>query len=508
MPDINTLMLLYLIINFISAGAVAVIWGQNRGRFAGISFWLADMLLQVAGSALIVLRGLVADLVSMTISNALIMAGALIMLIGLERFTGRKGRQIHNYILLTIFIAVDAYFVSVQPNLVARETAISVTILIITFQCCWLLLRRVDHGMRRVTFLTGIVFAGYAAFSLIRLILTVVFPAQTGDFFKSGAVDALAITVYIMLSVCLIISLVLMVNRRLLEDVKAQEEKFTAAFHSAPYAITLTRPSDGTIFEVNDGFVNLTGYQYDEIIGKTTVGLHLWVREDDRLAVVTELVQGRAVHGAEYQFRDKAGKLLTGLFSASLVTINSETCILSSISDISERKQMEQQFVQMATHDSLTGLPNRTLLYDRSGVALANARRNNKKVVVMSLDLDFFKNVNDMLGHGMGDRLLIAAAGRLTASLRKSDTVARMGGDEFVLLLGDVEHKDDAIKVAEKILKDFRKPFLIDGHSLNVTISIGIAIYPDAGDQIDELLKSSDKSLYTAKHTGRNRLII
>jgi len=636
MPDIKTLMLLYIIINVISAGAVAVIWGQNRGRFAGISFWLVDMILQAAGSALIVLRGQVSDLVSMVLANTMIQAGALIILMGLERFSGKKGRQIHNYILLAVFIAIFTYYSLVQPDLTAREIALSAMTMILTFQCCWLLLRRVDPGMRQVTRLTGIVFAAYAAFSFARIILHVIFPERSNDFFKSGAVDALAITVYIVLSVCLTISLVLMVNRRLLAEVKAQEEKFTTAFHSSPYAIILIRMTDGIIFEVNDGFVSLTGYENAEVIGKTILDTHLWVREEDRRAVFSELAQGREMHGVEYQFRNKAGKELTGLLSANLVTINNERCILSSIGDITERKQaeeavalseekyrtilhnmqdsyievdlagnftfvneaacrnlgyalkeligqnfsiiahgqdeikdifnayskvyktgephmgfafkvirkdgstgyaetsislikneqgrpigfrsvgrdvterkqLEQKLEEMATHDALTGLPNRTLFYDRCGIALANAQRNKKMLVIMTLDLDLFKDVNDTLGHDMGDRLLIAVAGRLTVSLRKSDTVARMGGDEFVLLLWEVDDKDAAIIVAEKILEDFRQPFISDGHSLKVTVSIGIAIYPENGDNMQELLKCSDKLLYTAKQNGGDRFAI
>jgi PAS domain S-box-containing protein len=172
--------------------------------------------------------------------------------------------------------------------------------------------------------------------------LHIVFPGQTNDFFKAGAVDALAMTLYIVLSVCLTISLVLMVNRRLLADVKTQEEKFTTAFNSSPYAITLTSPSDGKIFEVNDGFQNISGYQYAEIIGKTTLDLHLWARDEDRLAVVNELTQGRQVHGVEYQFRHKMGTVINGLFFANLITINNEKCILSSIGDITTQRKTEE----------------------------------------------------------------------------------------------------------------------------------------------------------------------
>lgn len=290
--DIKTVMLLYLIINIINTGAMVVIWKQNRGRFAGISFWLVGLALQAAGPLLLVLRGLIPDLISMTGSSTIILAGALIVFMGLEHFTGKKGQQIHNYVLLAVFIAVSAYFVVVQPNLMARDIAVTAMIMIYTFQACWLLLRRVAPGMRQITRLTGIVFACYAAFSFARIILTVIFPEQSNDFFKSGAVNALAITGYILLNICFAISLVLMVNRRLLADVKVQEEKFTTAFHSSPYAITLTSLSNGTIFEVNNGFLNISGYQCAEVIGRTTFDLHLWVNEEDRLAVINELAQG------------------------------------------------------------------------------------------------------------------------------------------------------------------------------------------------------------------------
>ena len=221
--DIKTLMLLYLIINVISTGAVVLIWRQNRGRYAGISFWLADMILQAAGSLLIVLRGLVGDLISMVLANTMIQAGALLMLIGLERFTGEKGWQIHNYVLLAAFMGIFAYYSLVQPDLSTREIVLSAMTMIITFQCCWLLMRRVDPGRLPITRLAGIVFAGYVVFSFIRISLHIFFPGQTNDFFKAGAVDALSITFYIVLSACLIISLVLMVNQRLLADVKSQE---------------------------------------------------------------------------------------------------------------------------------------------------------------------------------------------------------------------------------------------------------------------------------------------
>jgi len=172
--------------------------------------------------------------------------------------------------------------------------------------------------------------------------------------------------------------------------------------------------------------------------------------------------------------------------------------------EVKQRKQAEEKMQQMAYHDSLTGLPNRKLFSDRLGIALAQAQRNKKEVGIAMLDLDKFKDVNDTLGHGVGDLLLKAAAERLSAALRKGDTVARIGGDEFVLILPDLKVVEDAINIAQKIVDGFRKPFLIDSHQLIVTTSIGIAVYPQDGTDKEILLKKADIAMYQVKDAERD----
>jgi diguanylate cyclase (GGDEF)-like protein len=173
-------------------------------------------------------------------------------------------------------------------------------------------------------------------------------------------------------------------------------------------------------------------------------------------------------------------------------------------SDVTERRQYEQKLAEMATHDALTGLPNRALLSDRFAVALELSRRTSNRLAVMMLDLDRFKAVNDSMGHDVGDKLLKAVGKRLKETVRKSDTVARIGGDEFVVLLPQIPHAGEAARFAERILDAFREPFVFNGYRPQVTTSIGIAVYPEDGKNIERLLKSADNAMYRAKEQGRD----
>ena len=169
-----------------------------------------------------------------------------------------------------------------------------------------------------------------------------------------------------------------------------------------------------------------------------------------------------------------------------------------------EQRGLTDRLAHQAHHDALTGLPNRVLFEDRLGVAIAHAHREPSQLAVLFLDLDQFKVINDSLGHGLGDRLLQAVAERLQASVREGDTVARQGGDEFILLLPWIASAVDAAKVARKILEAVRQPFHLEGHDLYVTTSIGVSVYPEDGETVPALIKNSDSALYRAKERGRD----
>jgi PAS domain S-box-containing protein len=333
---------------------------------------LFDFVLQTTATVLIILRGNIPDWISMTLANALMLAGAWLSYMGLLRFAGKKSSQIPNYVLLGVFLAVHSYVVHVRPNLAARDVSLSLGLLILCFQCVWLILRRVERNMRRMMREVGLVFGVFCLVSLVRIAVVLISPPASNDFFQSGLYDTLMLVANQILLILLAFALTLMVNRRLLAEIRTQEEKYAKAFRSSPYAITLTRARDGQILEVNEGFTRITGYTCAEAAGKTTIDLNLWVREEDRAAVVDELLQSGRIVEREHQFRKKSGERLIGLFSAETITIDDQSWVLSSISDITERKQAEEKIASLAKFPDEN--PNPVLRAAQDGTVLyANA---------------------------------------------------------------------------------------------------------------------------------------
>ena len=208
----------------------------------------------------------------------------------------------------------------------------------------------------------------------------------------------------------------------------------------------------------------------------------------------------------EFRIVDKDGRIIFVRTSSRPLYEDGEIVgITTLMTDITERKQLEQKLEEMATHDFLTGLPNRVLLLDRFTIAAALAHRNKARLAVMSLDLDKFKTINDTLGHDAGDQVLKVISTRLTGIIRASDTLARVGGDEFILVMLETNHMEDATAIAQKILDSFTEPLLIDGHQLHLSTSIGIAIYPEDAQDLETLTKKSDAAMYYSKGHGRNQ---
>lgn len=196
--------------------------------------------------------------------------------------------------------------------------------------------------------------------------------------------------------------------------------------------------------------------------------------------------------------------LLTGFAQLASIALDNARLYNAAQQELKERKRIEERLRYLAYHDSLTDLPNRSLFNDRLSIALSQAQRHASKLAVLFLDLDHFKQVNDTLGHDMGDQFLKVIADRLSSLLRKGDTIARIGGDEFTILLPNISKNEDAGNVAQKIIEATKEPWRINNHEFHITTSIGIALYPSDGEDIESLVKNADAAMYQAKMLGRN----
>mgnify|MGYP001104392298 CR=1 FL=1 len=205
-----------------------------------------------------------------------------------------------------------------------------------------------------------------------------------------------------------------------------------------------------------------------------------------------------------HDFTDGEIRLLEFLGDQAAIAIQNAKLYEQAQQEIADRKKAEKAIQHLANHDALTGLPNRRLFNERIKLEIARSQRNKYHFSVMLFDLDQLKNVNDSFGHNIGDMLLQAVAQRLLGLLRKSDTIARMGGDEFFLILPEMNQPEDAIYTAERILSALSTPFHLEAFQINITTSIGISFYPDDGEDPEELLKKADISMYKAKEKGGN----
>ena len=299
------------------------------------------------------------------------------------------------------------------------------------------------------------------------------------------------------------ISVIEDINERKKANEKLREA--AAVFSSTGEGVTITN-RNGTILDVNDAFVRITGYSREEAVGENPRLLKSG-RHDDKFYndMWKQLLNTGHWHG-EIWNRTKSGTVYPEILTISKVENENGEAegYVGVFADISSLKETEARLDHMAHHDPLTDLPNRMLFRDRLTHSLAGAKRNGSKIAVIFLDLDHFKNINDTLGHSIGDVLLIQIARRMKILVRAGDTIGRISGDEFCLLFEDLTSVADAVPLVDKLLSVFFDSFAVNGQSLRMTASIGVAIYPDNSQDPDALLSFADAAMYEAKEAGRN----
>jgi len=637
-----TLFFAYTVLSALCLVVLAVLLRQGGGRYPGVNFWILDYAMQLAGFILIIARGVLPAFFSVLVANYLIVAGVLILYAGLERFFGLERRLWPSRVIGLAFVVLQAFFTYSRDDLSLRTANVSLALALVAARGAWLALRRAPPASRQAARPVGIVFVFFFAANVLRLAGSLAAP-RSGDLFRAGPWDASMILLQLILFVALTFSLFLLVSRRLLgeldeelrehqaskEALALSEAKYSKVFKILPYAVTLTRVSDGKLLEYNEAFMAMTGYSREDLDGSSTLELGLWSEPSARERIVALARGGALVRGQEVVFKRKDGEPRTCLVSMQRIDLPEGECLLSSIHDITDRKLVEEalrrnrQYLaeiiehsdaliftkdrqgryelvnrkfeavtgigyglslgktdaelfppelaarfgehdrrvmeadspleveeclegslgkkcfltlkfplhdpggaiaglcgmmvditarkeseelvrHLANHDALTGLPTLRLARDRLAQAVDSSRRHANRAAVMFLDLDGFKSVNDSLGHEAGDLVLKEVAERLRSSVRAMDTVARVGGDEFLIIATDLASPENAALIARKAIDLVSRPFDCGGRELRVGVSIGIALCPRDGTDIEELMKLADGAMYLVKKSGKN----
>ncbi len=289
---------------------------------------------------------------------------------------------------------------------------------------------------------------------------------------------------------------------------QADLERAAKVFEHSKEGIVVT-DAENRIISVNRSFTEITGYSQDEVLGHNPKLLSSGRHDEEFYRQMWQSLDKTGGWQGEVWNRRKNGEIYPE--SLTIISVKGDDGALINhiaiFGDISERKRAEERIKQLAHFDVLTGLPNRALFGDRLEQAIVHAQRNQARVALLFLDLDRFKQINDTLGHDVGDQLLQTVAQRLQTCVREQDTISRQGGDEFIAVLPGTD-TSGAEMVAEKMLRSIVQPFLIEGHDLRISSSIGIAVYPDHAQDSSTLIKYADVAMYQAKEGGRNHCLL
>ncbi|MBM3557686.1 MAG: EAL domain-containing protein, partial [Alphaproteobacteria bacterium] len=292
------------------------------------------------------------------------------------------------------------------------------------------------------------------------------------------------------------------------KETERRQKLASTVFNVAANAIVIT-DSANNILTVNPAFTKITGYESEEVVGRNPRFLQSGRHEAAFYSELWGEITGKGSWEGEIWNRKKNGEIYPEWLSINAVRDESGaiTHHVAIFADITDRKLSEERVQYLAHFDPLTDLPNRVLFRDRLDQAIARCARSRTRFALLFIDLDRFKTINDTLGHHVGDIYLREAASRMSHLLRRSDTVARLSGDEFIAIVNDVRHPAHAGQVAQKLIEQVGLPTSVQGHELIITPSIGISVYPEDGEAADDLLRHADAAMYEAKRLGRSRYV-
>lgn len=481
-------------------------WYQNRTRYNGLSCWATMMGLSCIGYILLGLRNYVPDYISIILANLIIVIAFVLFNMGVALFYKLKTSILPGIGLIALVFTLQTFFTYYSPNMDARIFVISAAFILVYGKSLWLIAFRTTQKQRALSKGILLSLSAVVALNVYRIVVHLFLPSGHTDLFGQNILDNMFLILQVPLFLSLIINMVLLVSKSLMVEIQEEEAKFNSIFYSAPYAALITNVNNSRVIEANNEMIRLLEYSKEELIDCTLLELGVWIDVNQRTAFIQELLNGGTINGLELKFRSKSGKIFPVLFSASLVRLNGKEYIVSTMKDISEIYRLKNELEELASHDMLTGLPNRRKFDEIATIQLAKASRSGEKLAMVMFDIDDFKCVNDEFGHDVGDKVLVAIADRLRMFSRSADNIARHGGDEFSILLNGLGEKAEAETALMRLYKLYEEPIVVDGISFTIGLSMGVAMYPENGVTAIELLKKADKALYVSKRKGKNSI--
>lgn len=499
--DLTTLAIVLGISNLVQIAALVTQWRTANKRSGG-GWWALGITFITLGFLAMFLRAVPGfTFIGIFANNIFFVLGHILLYVGVVRFFEQKENRTALLSFLGVYGLVDFYFVFIYDHLIWRGSILYLIIAGLAFLTAWTLWKHKPRAFSASVHFLAATYMLHGIMFIVGFVMGFVLPPSSNSATSNSNLGQLiGLLDGMVVSMLWTLGFILMVNQSLNADNREARQELELIFNASPEAVLVTRLSDGQVLEINAGFSHMTGYLREEVIGNSTLNLHLWHNLADRQTALAMLHESGDCSNLEFEFIRKDGSQLTGLFSARTLHLRGATHVLTAIHDVTVRKQLERKLQEQATTDELTGVPNRRHFLELADYEVKRAIRLNQPLAIVLLDIDYFKQINDTYGHQAGDAFLVNFAAICRENIRDIDLLARIGGDEFAILL--------PLASCSQSMEVMGRVHAALAASQNVhpaTMSVGIAGIPSEVDTLDGLLGRADQALYRAKHAGRNR---
>jgi diguanylate cyclase (GGDEF)-like protein/PAS domain S-box-containing protein len=498
--DVRTLLAVTAMVSIGCSASLIVLW-RSQSRRNGAGFWASGMCCLAMASLLITGRGYIPELFSVVFANVFYVIGFTQILRGIRIFAGRPPLLFFDYCLPPIAMLLFFYFFFIDNNINIRIVVLSAAFTTTCIAIAYTVLSKKKVTWDSAGVLIAVVFGLFGLLHGFRGVVAIFSPFAP-SLIHSSPSNSLVFLGSIFILVAAAISLTMLTYAVLESELRI----LSHAINQSASSIVITN-KDGEIEYVNPACIGKTGYSKEELVGENPRLLRSGKANPSEYKLLWEKLAAGETWRGEFHNRKKNGELFWEIGSIAPVKQKNGviTHYVAMKEDITALKMAEKRILHMANHDVLTGLPTRRLAMDRLVNSLALAKRYNTIVAVLYVDLDGFKAVNDTLNHEGGDHILKEASNRISACIRDVDTVSRVGGDEFMVILTNMPDKNSIVLIAEKLVKTISAPYQFeDVDNITIGASIGIALYPDNGYKPLELVNLADLSMYKVKRKGKN----